>query len=120
MVHDLDDNLFKEKIFDYTERDNAPLLIKNDTIIEFWVTWCPHCQAMIPRYEKVSEVFPNVTCDRIELEQHPELGKLFGVDGFPTFIFISTDGKMLKWEGEVPETELSNMVTKAFKIEPSK
>ena len=54
MIHDLDEKLFKSKVFDYDKGDDAPLLIKKDTVIEFWVTWCPHCQAMMPRYEKVS------------------------------------------------------------------
>lgn len=120
MVHDMDEKLFRAKIFDYEKGDDAPLLIKEPTIIEFWVTWCPHCQAMIPRYEKVSEMFPQVTCYRIEMEQHPELAKLFGVDSFPTFIFMSPDGKMEKWVGEVPVEELASMATKAFGIQPEK
>lgn len=114
MVQDLNDALFREKIFDYEKGDDAPLLIKKDTILEFWVTWCPHCQAMIPRFEKLSEQEPDLYCCRVEMEQHPELAKLFEVDGFPTFIFINTDGKMQKWVGELPESGLLDLAKKAF------
>lgn len=120
MVKDLDDKLFRQLIFDYSQGDNAPLLVKSDTIIEFWVTWCPHCQAMIPRYEKISEEFPTVSCNRVEMEKYPELAKIFGVDSFPTFIFISPDGKMEKWVGELPVDQLASLVTKAFGIQPGK
>ena len=118
MVENLNDSLFKEKIFDYQEGDNAPLHIKKNTIIEYWVTWCPHCQAMIPRYEKLSELFPQVDCYRVELEQFPELAKPFAVESFPTFIFISPDGNMQKWVGEVPLEQLEAMVKDNFGIEP--
>ena len=100
MVKELNEKSFKELIFDYSKGDNAPLLIKEDTVIEFWVTWCPHCQAMAPRYEKVSNEFSNIDCYKVEMEQHPELAEIFEIESFPTFIFISTSGKMEKWEGE--------------------
>ncbi|MEG1616405.1 MAG: thioredoxin family protein [Bacteroidales bacterium] len=118
MVKELDDKLFRQLIFDYSQGDNAPLLVKGNTIVEFYVTWCPHCQAMMPRYEKVSEMFPDVLCTRVEMEKYPELAKMFKVDSFPTFIFISPDGKMEKWVGELPVEELANLVTKAFGIQP--
>ena len=115
MVKELDDKSFSELIFDYKDAENAPLLIKNNTVIEFWVTWCPHFQAMIPRYEDLSKKHPDVDCYRIELEQHPELAAPFGVESFPTFIFITKEGKMNKWVGELPESELNDLFNKAFK-----
>lgn len=117
MVTNLNEDLFKEKIFDYEEGGDTPLLIKKPTIIEYWVTWCPHCQDMIPRYEKISETHPGIDCYRIELEQHPDLAKIFDVESFPTFIFIKADGKIEKWVGEVSIQDLDSMVNDAFKTQ---
>ncbi len=114
MIQDLNESLFKKKIFDYEKGEDAPLLIKNNSIIEFWVTWCPHCQDMKPRYEQVSEMYPSVECFRVEMEQHPDLADQFNIEAFPSFVFIATDGKMKKWVGEVPTSELSNLVKEAF------
>ena len=114
MIHDLNEELFKKKIFDYDQGEDAPLLIKDPTIIEFWVTWCPHCQAMMPRYEKVSEMYPGVSCNRVEMEQHPDIADQFNIEAFPAFVFISPDGKMKKWVGELPTDELANLVKEAF------
>ena len=114
MVHDWNEDLFREKIFDYTLGDDAPLLIKKNTVLEFWVTWCPHCHAMMPRYEDVSGRFPDVDCFRVEMEQHRDLAALFEVENFPTFIFIRKDGVMKKWEGEMSESELSDLIIRAF------
>ena len=111
MLKDLNENLFTEKIYDM--RGDAWRIDKN-TIIEFWVTWCPHCQAMMPRYEKVSEDFPDVDCYRVEMEQHPSIAELFNIDGFPTFVFITPEGEMKKWVGEISYEELKEMVEEAF------
>lgn len=116
MIHDLDEKLFKTKVFDYDKGDDAPLLIKNDTVIEFWVTWCPHCQAMIPRYEKASEKFKQVKCYRVEMEQHPDIAEIFDVESFPTFIFINVNGEMSKSVGEMSEEDLENMITDTFDL----
>ncbi len=114
MIHDLDEKLFKTKVFDYDKGDDAPLLIKNDTVIEFWVTWCPHCQAMMPRYEKVSEEYPSIDCYRVEMEQHPAIANQFNIEAFPAFVFIDKDGNMKKWVGEIPTEELATFVKEAF------
>lgn len=114
MVQDLNEDLFAKKIFDYKKGDDAPLLIKNNTVLEFWVTWCPHCKAMKPRYDKVSSEYANVDCYRIEMEEHPQLADLFDIEAFPAFIFINKDGKMKKWVGELPTEELADMVNQAF------
>lgn len=114
MVQDLNERLFKETIFDYKAGENAPLLLKNNAIIEFWVTWCPHCQAMIPRYNRISEKYANIACYRVEMEQHPSIAELFNIESFPTFIFINTNGQMKKWVGELTYDDLAELVKEAF------
>ena len=69
---------------------------------------------MMPRVEKFSETYPQYDCDRIEMENHPDLADLFDVQSFPTFIFINTDGNMKKWVGEVPTEELISLSKEAF------
>ena len=114
MVENLNEDLFKTKIFNYEQGHDAALEIKKNTILESWVTLCSHCQAMIPRYEEISKEFPDVDCVRVEMEQHPRLARLLNVENFPTFIFIKTDGKMRKWEGELSVEDLAGLVKEAF------
>ena len=70
---------------------------------------------MIPRFEKISEEFPEIDCYRVEMEQHPQIAELFAVESFPTFIFIHPNGEMTKWVGELEEVDLASMVKEAFK-----
>ena len=106
MVQDLNERQFRDVIFDYKAGDNAPLLVKNNTIVEFWVTWCPHCQAMAPRYSRMSEKHPDVDCYRVEMEEHPAVAEVFEVESFPTFVFINKNGEMKKWVGELAYEEI--------------
>lgn len=114
MVNDLNESGFCSKIFDYRRGEDAPLLIKNNTILEFWVTWCPHCKEMNPRFDDYSKKTKNVDCYRVELEQHPDIADLFDIEAFPAFIFINKDGHITKWVGEVPLKELEDMANEAF------
>ncbi len=114
MVKDMDTSLFEEKILDLSKGEDAQLIVDKDTIIEFWVTWCPHCKAMKEPYEHISEMFKEIDCYRIEMEQYPDLANIFEVESFPTFVFIRKDGDVEKWVGEVPEEDLINITKKAF------
>lgn len=60
---------------------------------------CGHCKSLAPTYEKVAEAFQsesNCVVARVDADSEKELGRRFGVSGFPTIKFYSTDNK----EGE--------------------
>ena len=114
MVKDLNETLFRESIFDLAKGDNATLLVKDNTIIEFWATWCPHCQRMIPIYEEISKIFPDIDCYRMEAEKYPDVAEQFGVESYPTFIFIKSYGEMEKYVGEMSVDTFSKMIGDVF------
>lgn len=63
------------------------------TLIEFYATWCPHCQHMAPIVDDVRrKVGDKAHIVTIDTEAHPELAKEFNVQGFPTW-FIYKDGR---------------------------
>ena len=96
MVKDLNETLFRESIFDLAKGDNATLLVKNNTIIEFWATWCPHCQRMIPIYEEISKIFPDTDCYRMEAEKYPDVAEPFGMESSPTVTFVISFGRVAR------------------------
>ena len=114
MVKDMDTSLFNEKILNTENGEQDSLLIDKNTIIEFWVDWCPHCKAMMPRYEDASTKLKDVQCFRIEMEQYPNLADIFQIESFPTFVFLTPSGNAQKWVGEVSEKEFIEIAEKAF------
>lgn len=99
-------------------KDNANILDKAlegtaPVLIEFYATWCPHCQRMAPVLDMLQEEEGNrVVIVRVDQERHPDLVERFGVNSFPTF-FLMKDGQQV-WtdSGEKPLSELKDMVNR--------
>ena len=65
------------------------------TLAEFYAPWCGHCKTLAPVYEELADAFhaggDKVNIAKIDADDHKELGKKYGVTGFPTLKWF--DGK---------------------------
>ena len=82
-------------------------------LVEFFATWCPHCQRMMPRIEALKQQMGKklkvVQLD-IDSPVNQEAIRHFGIDSYPTFILLK-DGKQL-WRdsGERTVDELIGII----------
>ena len=78
---------FTPKVIDPSA--NTPVLV------EFYTTWCPFCQELSPRLEKLASEY-NLLVAKVDLEQNPELAQKYNVQSFPDVRLIDkgevTDG----------------------------
>lgn len=76
---------------------SAPLVM-----VEFYATWCPHCQRMMPVVAQIRElVGDSVPIYQLDIDKNPEIADAVGVTGTPTFI-IYRDGKPVwQYSGEI-------------------
>ena len=58
------------------------------TVIKFYFTWCGACASIADAYEDLSKTKLANTFLSIDIEENPQLAKLFGVDSGPTFIVL--------------------------------
>lgn len=80
--------------------DQVVLKSGKPALVEFFAPWCGHCKTLAPVYEEVAAAFAfaedKVTVGKVDADEHRELGKRFGVQGFPTLKWF--DGKSDKPE----------------------
>jgi len=72
------------------------LATHNSTLVMFYAPWCGHCKAAKPEYTSAAKILKDENIDgvlaAVDADQHSELGKRFGVTGYPTIIYFK-DGK---------------------------
>jgi protein disulfide-isomerase A6 len=75
--------------------DKVVLKSGKPTLVEFFAPWCGHCKTLAPVYEELAQTFEHakdkVQIAKVDADSERELGKRFGVQGFPTLKFF--DGK---------------------------
>lgn len=65
------------------------------------VEWCPHCRAAKPTLEAVSQVLGTIVpVYSVDGDARPDVAKQLGVEGFPTIVYVTEDGRRFVYEGD--------------------
>jgi thioredoxin 1 len=87
---------------------------KDAKLIEFFATWCPHCQRMMPIVEKLAKEYAGkIKFFLVDVDLAPDASAKYEVSGTPTF-FLCASGKTgyETLEGEQPEQILKKELDK--------
>jgi len=105
--------------------DKVVLKSGKPTLVEFFAPWCGHCKNLAPTYEELGLAFEHakdkVQIAKIDADEHRDLGKKYGVQGFPTLKWF--DGKSDKpqeYSGGRDFDSLANFITEKTGIRPRK
>lgn len=80
-------------------------------IIDFYTTWCGPCRRLAPVLEKLAERYDGmIKIYKIDAEKEPVLAHLFGVNSYPTLIFIPLNSSPRKAVGALPESDLDKLI----------
>ncbi|UZP44471.1 hypothetical protein NXS19_012283 [Fusarium pseudograminearum] len=76
--------------------DDIVLKSGKPTLVEFFAPWCGHCKKLAPVWEDLANTYEStkgkVQIAKVDADAHRELGKRFGIQGFPTLKFF--DGRV--------------------------
>jgi protein disulfide-isomerase A6 len=75
--------------------DDVVLKSGKPALVEFFAPWCGHCKTLAPVYEELAQGFQfaenKLVIGKVDADDHKDLGRKFGVQGFPTLKWF--DGK---------------------------
>lgn len=103
--------------------DDVVLKSGKPALVEFFAPWCGHCKNLAPVWEELATTFQHasdkVTIAKVDADAEKDLGRKFGVQGFPTLKWF--DGKSDKpqeYDGGRDLESLQKWVTDKTGIRP--
>ncbi|CAI7599307.1 unnamed protein product [Penicillium glandicola] len=71
-------------------------------IIECYADWCAHCKAIAPKFEELSNVYPQITFYKVDIDKVDDVAQELGPRGKPTFMLFKDGSKITEVVGAVP------------------
>lgn len=83
---------------EYTEAINSTPVV----LVEFFATWCPHCQRMMPVVEQIKELLAGkVDVYQLDIDRNPDAADAEDVQSTPTFIIYRDGRQVWRESGEM-------------------
>lgn len=71
-------------------------------LVEFYASWCPHCQRMMPVVEQIRELLGNsVSITQLDIDENTQLAEENNVNSIPTFIVYRNGREVWRHTGEI-------------------
>lgn len=75
---------------------------KSVVLVEFYATWCPHCRAMAPVMDEISEILgDSAYVLQLDVDKNQDAANAESVEATPTFILYHDGRKVWRHEGEI-------------------
>lgn len=83
---------------------NYDQAIKSEPVVlvEFYASWCPHCQRMMPIVSQIKELLNgSIGVYQLDIDQNQDLANENDVQSIPTFIVYKDGREMWRQTGEM-------------------
>lgn len=88
---------------------------KGVVLVEFFATWCGHCQRMAPIVEQVKELMAGkADVVQIDIDKYQDAASEAGVDATPTFILFKDGKEIWRHAGEIDGEVLLGKIQSAL------
>lgn len=80
-------------------------------LVEFYASWCPHCQKMMPVVAQVKELLDgSAKVYQFDIDENQELANQLNVQSIPTFLIYKNGVEEWRQSGEMPGQALLDKV----------
>lgn len=95
----------------YTQEiESAPVVL-----VEFYATWCPHCQKMMPIVADIKTLLAdNLKVLQYDVDKNEDLANEMKVQSLPTFLLYSDGKEVMRETGEMPAEVLLQKIQAAI------
>ena len=90
-INELNTQSFKQKVWNFDKNKTFTRIGKLPIILDFHATWCRPCKMLAPHLQAIQNKYNGkLIVYKIDVDQEPELAKLFNVRAMPTIVFMNS------------------------------
>ena len=116
----LDTKGFKEKVFDYVNKEDWKYQGSLPAIIDFYADWCGPCKILTPVLEELAfEYKGRLLIYKVNTDVEQELSAVFGIQSIPTLLFIDASGEPILQPGVLPKHTLKKIIEEKLLVASS-
>jgi thioredoxin 1 len=85
---------------------DAAIAVSKPLLVDFWAPWCKPCLFAAPVLKEIHEELADVfDVAKVNVEDHPDLGQRFDVQGIPCFVLFRAGAEVDRIVGFAPKAE---------------
>ncbi|MCO5602728.1 hypothetical protein L7F22_056865 [Adiantum nelumboides] len=86
-------------------------------LVEFYASWCGHCKALVPTWEKVASVFKGIVkVAAVDADEHKSLAQEYEIKGFPTIKVFGVGNGPVDYQGPRDAKSIAEFGLKQVKV----
>lgn len=116
-VISLNEASFIELVFDFKNNKDWDYKGDRPAIIDFYAEWCGPCKRLAPILVELQQEYGDkIQVYKVDAEKNRELAAAFGVDAYPSLLFIPMNDKPGGAKGLLPKEELERIIETFLKV----
>jgi len=114
----LDEETFKEKVFDYEKNKEWKFEGDKPVIVDFYADWCGPCKRVAPTLEDLAKEYEGeIIIYKVNTDKNPNVSRAFGISGIPAFLFVPKIGTPSMATGALPKETFVKAIKEVLKVE---
>ncbi len=113
----LDDEGFKEKVFDFEKEKTWVFKGDKPVIVDFYADWCGPCKRVAPILEELQKEYGDaIQIYKVDTDEARKVAAAFRITSIPSFLFIPAKGEPQMAKGAFPKATFVKALTEIMGV----